>query len=160
MKARETISVWLVLEDGPNKGKFVLQKRAESEKHFPFVCQATWAGKVEPDETIENAVTRECQEEVGDDFAKNFDFSKLELLSKESFIMDDEEWNSYNYLGKIKEELLGLVKIHQDAESEFIFVDEGNLICSLDSGKSPKDNIVLFNDQYKVFKKLINENKK
>jgi len=145
----KSISVWLILENG----KIALQKRREEK--FNSVCQATWAGKSEEDETTENAIKRECQEELGQDFAKNFDFSKLEFISTENFEMKNSKWESYNYTAKILEKDLALAKIHKDAEPEFIFIDKNTEIFPLSSEKDPKENIVLFDDQYKIFEKIL-----
>ena len=83
MNSNKTISVWLVLEDGTNRRKVILQKRSIKNKTFPFMCQATWSGKVSPGEDVKNAVVRECREELGSSFCENIDFSKLEFIRKD-----------------------------------------------------------------------------
>jgi isopentenyldiphosphate isomerase len=158
MKIRETISVWLVLKDGPNKGKIVLQKRAESEKHFPFVCQATWSGGVEDGEDVMDAIKRECREELGENFYNNFDFIKLNFLGKQNFFRESKGnvWECNHYLGKISSKNLNLIKLHSDA-SKLVFIDKNDDIYPLNSAKNPKENIVLFDDQYKILENILNE---
>ena len=73
----KTISVWLTVVDGKNAGKIALQKRNEVNSRFLYICQSTWAGKVEDGESVDTAVRRECEEELGKDFADNFDFLNL-----------------------------------------------------------------------------------
>jgi len=137
----KTISVWLKIETG----KIALQKRSASNKRFSDVCQATWAGKVEDTETVENAVKRECKEELGADFADKFDFSKLKPLDKSEFLIDGKKWECFNFFGEISEENLAKVKLHKEAKSEFVFADKKNF-----------DKIILFDDQKKVLEKIIN----
>jgi len=158
MKDKKTISVWLKLEDGQNAGKFILQKRSEDNKNFHYICQAAWAGEIEDKESAEDAIKRECREELGNNFADNFDFLELELISIESFLLNGENWESHNFFGRIKDNLLKTVKLHSEAKPEFIFIGKNDEVYSLESGKDPKINIVLFGDQYKTLKKILNGN--
>ncbi len=155
MAVNKTISVWLVIIDGENKGKIPLQKRSVGEQAFHYVCQATWAGKVEPEESTEAAIKRECREELGKDFFEKFNFSKLKLLSEINFIAKERRWVGYNYLGKIRSSFLEDVKLHNEAFPNFVFIGNMDKIYSVKSGKDPKNNIVLFDDQYKILKKLL-----
>jgi ADP-ribose pyrophosphatase YjhB (NUDIX family) len=150
----KSVSVWLKLTDGPNKGKFALQKRNEKEIRFQFVCQPTWAGKVEENESVETAIERECEEELGKNFKDNFDFSELNFIGTQEYSFRGDNWQSYNYLGQITEQKLRLAKLHDQAESRFIFTDKQDKVFDVKSGKSPRFDIVLFDDQYKIFKKL------
>ena len=158
MEKNKTISVWLTIIDGRNKGKIILQKRSLQNKTFAFVCQATWAGKIEIGEDINKAVKRECKEELGDEFYNKFDFSILVLKSKNIYTMKDKEWEVYNLAGTIKEEVLKTARLHKEALPEFIFVDKNSMVYPLNSNKNSKNNIVLFDDQYKVLKEIINGN--
>jgi len=155
MQNKKIVSVWLVVQDGANRGKVVLQKRSLKNKTSVFICQAAWAGKVEAGESLEDAIKRECKEELGEDFADNFDFSKLEFIKKDNLTIGEKTWESYNYFGKISDEAIKMVKVHNEALEDLIFVDKKDLIYPLESGKDPKDNIVLFNDQYKIFKNIL-----
>ncbi|MCX6761024.1 MAG: hypothetical protein NTZ84_02910, partial [Candidatus Nealsonbacteria bacterium] len=92
---------------------------------------------------------------MGNSFCENFDFSKLEFISKDNFIIKKENWESYNYSGEIGEASLKLAKIHDEAFGKFIFVSDKDEICSIKSRKDPENNVVLFNDQYKVLKELL-----
>ena len=151
------VSVWLTLSDGKNKGKIALQKRSLKDS-FPYVCQATWAGKVELGENTMAAIFRECKEELGEEFFKNFDFSKLKLFCKCNFVMKKGKWQANNYIGKISQALLEKVKIHDEALKEFIFVGNSDAVYSIKSEKNPKDTTVLFDNDYEVFNKILNGN--
>jgi ADP-ribose pyrophosphatase YjhB (NUDIX family) len=151
----KSVSVWLELLDGSNKGKFALQKRSEKEIRFQFVCQPTWAGKVEENESIEMAVERECEEELGKNFKDNFDFSALKFIGAQKYAFRGNYWQSYNYLGKITQQKLELAELHGEAEPGFIFADKQDKVFDIKSGKSPRFDIVLFDDQYKIFKKIL-----
>jgi isopentenyldiphosphate isomerase len=157
MIKKNTISVWLIMEDGQNMGKIVLQRRSPEEKNYPYIYQSSWAGKIEPGENNMAAIKRECAEELGNIFHDNFDFSKLIELKKSSSIKGDIEWVCFNYFGKVNENLLNKVKMHDDAYSEFIFVNDDNLVYSVKSGKDPKNNIVLFDDQYEILKNIFDK---
>jgi ADP-ribose pyrophosphatase YjhB (NUDIX family) len=151
----KSISVWLELIDGSNKGKFALQKRGEKEVRFLFVCQPTWAGKVEENESVETAIERECEEELGKNFKDNFDFSALKFVGTQKYTFRGEYWQSYNYLGKIKQQDLELAQLHSEAEPQFIFAGKQDKVFDIKSAKSPKFDVVLFDDQYKIFKKIL-----
>ena len=103
MANNKTVSVWLEIEDGKNKGKIALQKRSAKNKTWKFLCQATWAGKVEENEDLDEAAERECREELGNSFCASIDFPNLEMSYKGEFVMKNEDWSSYNYFSKIKE---------------------------------------------------------
>lgn len=154
----KSVSVWLELIDGSNKGKFALQKRSEREIRFQFVCQPTWAGKVEEGESIETAVERECEEELGKNFKDNFDFSALRFIGAQKYAFRGRYWQSYNYLGKITQQKLELSKLHTEAEPGFIFANKQDRVFDMKSAKSPRFDIVLFDDQYKIFKKILTTN--
>jgi hypothetical protein len=156
MAENKSISVWLVLKDGKNKGKIALQKR--SEEKFQCVCQATFAGKVEPKESINDAIKRECKEELGGTFCEQFNFGSLKLHSKEVYEMEGQDWQANNFLGFVEEKLLLLAKIHNKAYSEFIFTGKDDKIFTQSSKKDPKENVVLFDDQYKALKQILNGN--
>jgi isopentenyldiphosphate isomerase len=151
---KKSISVWLRLEDGKNQGKFAIQKRSLNNKSFFNICQATWAGKSETNEKIAETIKRECAEELGEEFAKNFDFSTLKLLSKSKYEIKNDDWESYNYEGKINEDLLKMAKLHTEAFPNFIFAGGRDKIYPVSSGKDPQNNIVFFDDQYFAWKKL------
>jgi 8-oxo-dGTP pyrophosphatase MutT (NUDIX family) len=159
MIKRKSISVWLILKDCENKCKVALQRRVKDSNHFPYVYQATWAGKIEEGETPEEAVKRECEEELGKQFSDNFDFSILNPIDEENFAEGKNEWISYNYFEKINSEILKIVDIHKEAFSEFTFIGKNEVFYPIESGKNPENNIVLFDDQYKVLKNIFNDNK-
>lgn len=155
MPKRKSISVWLVMEDGENKGKIALQRRSEGNKHFPFVCQATWSGKIESNESNQSAIKRECAEELGEAFSNNFNFSELRFLEEFDFTEGKSEWTGFNYLGKISERELSKAVVHKGAFAEFVFLGSEEQFYDVSSGKDPKNNIILFNDQYNIVKKWL-----
>jgi 8-oxo-dGTP pyrophosphatase MutT (NUDIX family) len=156
MEKNKTISVWLFLEDGENKGKFVLQKRLE--KHRLFVCQPAWSGGIEVGEAPEEAIIRECQEELGIEFAKSFNFLKLKFIGTEGFVKNGEKYEGFHYYSKIRAADLEKVKIHPDAMPDFISIGRNDKFQPISSGLNPKNNVVLFDDEYKILKEIINGN--
>jgi len=160
MTSRKTISVWLVMENGENAGKVLLQKRSANEKNFPNIHQATWAGKADIiDNKLEDTldtIKRECLEELGEDFYKNFDFNNLSALACSGCIDGETSWECSNYFGKINEELLSLAQLHEDAHPNFVFIGMKDEFYPIKSGNNPEKDIVLFNDQYKILKELLN----
>jgi len=115
-----TISVWL---KSKSEGTWLLQKRSEKNRSFPFVCQPTWAGKVEAGEAIEDAVRRECEEELGKDFCANFNFSSLMMVKKTHYARDERMWEVYNFMGLVDDELLEKVVLCDESFPEFIRAD-------------------------------------
>ncbi|KKQ22666.1 MAG: hypothetical protein A3G45_03330 [Candidatus Staskawiczbacteria bacterium RIFCSPLOWO2_12_FULL_37_15] len=158
MEKNKTISVWLTIISGRNKGKIILQKRSSANKTFPYICQATWAGKVKIGEDVESAIKRECVEELGESFFNAFNFLVLKIFSEDKFIMNGAEWTCYNYVGDISNKILKLIRLHSEALPEFILIDSDSEIFPVKSEKNSKNNIVLFDDQYKVLKEIINGN--
>lgn len=123
----------------------MLQKRSESETSFVGVLQATWAGKVEPDEKVEDAIKRECEEELGKDFSDTFIFGKLVFFSEDNFVMKGGDWVCYNYVGEVSDTELVKVKIYGQALPEFVLADKNNF-----------ESLNLFEDQKKVLEKILN----
>jgi isopentenyldiphosphate isomerase len=150
MAENKTISVWLK----DDQDRVVLQKRSETSNSFPFICQATWAGKVEPGEDTLEAVKRECSEELGKEFCDGFDFRALKLFLKGDFKAKDSDWTSYNYFGRIGKEDLQSAKLHSEALPNFVFLAASDKYFPIKKGENPENNIVLFNDQYEALKSL------
>lgn len=156
MDIKETVSVWLKVKDGENHSKFILQKRSTENKTFPYICQATWAGKVEDGEKVDMAIKRECEEEVGKQFCDSFIFNNLRLIENNEFMIGEQKYICHNYLGDIFDEQIKLINLHKEALPELIFLDKSDEIYPVSSGKDPINSIVLFDDQYKVLKKILN----
>ena len=152
---RKTVTVWLVLNDGENKGKIASQRRFTNDSS-PYICSATWDGGIEIGESEMDAVLRECKEELGEIFCNKFNFSEIKLLEKAEFVEDGEEWEVNNYVGKVSEELLKVVKMHKEAFNDFVFIGKDDAIYSKNTGKDPQKNRVLFDDQYLILKKILN----
>lgn len=147
-----TISVWLLIEDGKNIGKSPLQKRV-SEESYPFICQPAWAGKMEDGEDKIDTIKRECEEELGKEFSDSFDFSSLKFISE----TEDNHWVTHNFFSSVTEKQLLKVKMHKDAYPEFIFASKEDIFFPESSLKDPKNNIVLFDSQYKILKEILNK---
>jgi len=154
MSINKGISVWLSIEDGKNKGKIVLQKRSSKNKTFFYVCQGTWAGKVEAGENLKAAIKRECKEELGKEFFYKFNFSELKLFAKGNFFVNKKKCACYNYLGTVSRKILETAIIHKEALPKFIIAGKKDKFYPIKSGKDPKNNIVFFDDQYQVVKKF------
>ena len=166
---KESIAVWLIVTDGKNQGKILLQQRAETEvengkikkQSYPYVCQPTWNGKVEEGETLEEAIEREAKEELGENFGENYNFKKLIPFGAKKYIYKGEEFIGWNFIGLVTEDELNTVKLHQGARSEFIFVSSSNILektkplsnrIDPESGEAIffGSEIVLFDDQWEV----------
>jgi len=144
-----------MINDGESKGKISLQKRSTTNKTFPFLCQATWSGKVEHGEELEETIIRECKEELGDDFCNALDISKLNFIEENDIAVGEENWECYNYLGEINGDLIKLVKMHDGAFKDLILAGKDTEFYPLKDGKNPENNIVLFDDQYKILKDIL-----
>jgi len=153
------ISVLLVLTDGRNKGKIAFQKRS-SRDSFPFVCQGTWAGKVEAKEKITDTIKRECLEELGEKFYSEFNFSDLELIEETQSALSTKEWFGSHYQGFVSQTLLAKAQLHKKAFSEFTFIGDKDVIYPMNSKKDPQKHLVLFSDQYQVVKNFFNATKR
>ena len=153
-----TVSVWLQVTSGERTGKWVLQQRSDKNESFAFVCQPTWAGKMEEGEGIEQALRRECEEELGKLFSDSLDFSTLVMVKKTHYARDEKMWEVYNFVGSISEELLNKAVLSEESCPEFIFVDKNTEIFPLNLGKDPQKHIILFDDQFTVFYDIARSN--
>ncbi len=153
-----TISVWLNIKSGEHAGKWVLQQRSTKNKNFPLVCQPTWAGKVEEGETIEDALHRECAEELGETFFKAFNFTTLVMVKKTHYARDEKMWEVYNFVGSVDGDILKKAVLNDEACPDFILVDKDTHIYPLNLKKDPRENIVLFDDQFTVFYEIARSN--
>ena len=68
--------------------------------------------------------------------------------------MNGEKWICHHYVGTTNGELIKKVKLHKEAFSKLIFADKKDKIYPIISKIDPKNNIVFFDDQYKVFNKI------
>jgi ADP-ribose pyrophosphatase YjhB (NUDIX family) len=155
----KSVAVWLIVENGKNKGKIALQKRSEKDgkkfQSFPFICQPTFNGKLEIGESVENAMQREAKEELGKDFKLPNDLS---LFDTTNYEFKGTPAVSYNFYAKIQEKDLHSFKLHLGAMPELIFVGKNDLlkIKTIDDKTiDPKEEIVMFKDQYLTLKKLL-----
>lgn len=154
MEYIDTVTATLKLEDGPHKGDFVLQQRSEKNKGFHYVCQGTWAGKMESGESPLDALRRECMEELGAEFCNNLNFARLTFIGEELWEVQGKNYRAYQYFGTITEASLSLAKLHTQALGEFLFINEQTQIFPFSEGKDPIKNIVLFDDHYRIVKRL------
>jgi len=162
---KESVAVWLIVTDGKNQGKILLQQRAETEvengkikkQSYPYVCQPTWNGKVKPGEDLMQAIKREAEEELGKDFVKNYNFKRLIPFNSRKYRTKGEEVIGYNFVGLITESELKSVKLHQGALPKFVFIsslDFWERVKPLSEKTDPRSEIVLFGDQWKALENI------
>jgi len=153
---KQSISVWLILKDGLNKGKVVLQQRAEKDKgkiqSFPFILQATISGKIEPSETIQETIIRETQEELG----SNFTLPQLKEFYITEYEMNNKKVICHNFSGQILENDLQKIQLHSGALPNFKFIGKNDFsnLLAYNNNTNPKEQLVLFADQLEALKKL------
>jgi len=165
--------VWLVVADGPNEGKVILQQRAETEiedgaekpQSNPNICQPTWNEKLEPGESLIEAVLRGAEEELGEKFRKDFHAEDVTLFNVLPYTYKGEPAIGYNYVGHISSSQLAKVKLHKGARPKFKVVSSKTHVLSLNKGegidleyaqriKDATNTVVLFSDQCKAFLSL------
>ena len=123
---------------------------------FAGICQATWNGKIEEKESPFEAIQREANEELGEEFFKNYPFSSLIPIrtTKTKSAKDGKEMLSCHWVGPIRKEELKLIKLHFGC-SELVFLEAEDNVYPLTSGVDPKKNIVLFDDDFKILKEEV-----
>lgn len=144
------VEVTLRLTDGPHQGQWALQQRSPMNKTHQYLCQGTWAGKLEPGESINQAIQRECQEELGAQFAGSIDFSSLEEIGNERNEVNGKHYLIHAFVGEVSSKTLGLVDMHAEGMKQFIFIDEKSNVFPMSSGMDAKENIVVFDDMYRL----------
>ena len=163
----KTVGIWLIIKNGADKGKIVLQKRAAFEKRggeiiFQLclgVCQPSCNGTVDKNEKVIEAATREIREEFGSRFADDFPLRGLVCFDVREYVdYLKRQAIGYNFVGAISQERFKKVKLHQGAQ-KFVAVDSKDMsrIKKFDI-KSQSDGfekeIILFQDQYESLRKL------
>ncbi len=162
----ESVAVWLICDEGKQKGKVLLQKRAQKDivngevkvQSSPGICQAACNGKVDFGESPMEAVKREIEEELGKAFADSFHFSSLVRFYTGSYTFNGEAAVGYNFYSFINLQQQNLIKLHAGAEPHFIAVldsDFAKIKINGDKNADPETGIVLFRDQYKALKILL-----
>lgn len=161
----QNIGVWLICEDGRQKGKVLLQLRSQTGKALgqlqshAFICQGTINGKVGPGENLMQAIKRGAREELGEKFAVNYDFNQLvEFHSGKYSYGNKKKGKNHDFVGRISKAEMELIKLYQGAFPDFIFVfpsdfERGKIKCLSDKFTDPGD-IILFNHQWSAFKCL------
>lgn len=165
-KINKSVAVWLILKDGKNAGKVLLQQRAKIEiirgkrkpQFAPFVCQSTWNEKVEREESLIEAVKRGAKEELGEQFARDFDFKSLKMFNKSNYTFKKRKMTSYDFVGVVSQRQLKKVKLHPGAMPKFILAgreDKENLKIFGEKNAAPPKQIVLFKNQLETLKVLL-----
>jgi 8-oxo-dGTP diphosphatase len=98
-----------------SNGKVLLVKRSETKKIDPGVYSGI-GGKVEPGESIYDALIREVEEESG---IKEFESIKVYSITQHPYPPTDCEWINVYFNVKIKEQ----VKIPTSEEGRFDWID-------------------------------------
>ena len=170
MEEKETVNVALACVDGEHKGEIPVQQRAEIEidpktgvekmQSSPYVLQLTFGGKVDKEDkrSLEQAIKRECEEELGEKFAKRFDFSSLKLFHKGEFEYNGRTFKSYSYFGTLTTSQYNLINLHSAAE-KIVWVKEPDLrsIEPLDKSnpsQNPQTTLVMFADFLEALRTL------
>ncbi|MDO8264931.1 MAG: NUDIX hydrolase [Candidatus Parcubacteria bacterium] len=168
----ESVAVWLIVKDGLNAGMVLLQQRAETEiengieipQSNPYICQPSWNEKLEPGESLMDAVIRGAKEELGEEFQKYFNPYELIMFSVSPYTYKGKPAIGYNYVGLISSGQLEKVKLHKGARNQvFKTVCKSDHIVSLGEvhcSKYPKEvkdersTVVLFPDQHNALQSL------
>ena len=171
MEEKETVNVALACVDGEHKGKILIQQRAvtkvnprtgeERLQSYPYVWQMTFGGKVKNGETLEQAIERECAEELGEKFAKQFDFSSLRLFYTVEIAFKGQKSSNYDYFGTLTTKQYDSIILHSAAE-RIVWIKKSYLwlIEPLDKSdlrknfQNPQITSVMFADFVEALQKL------
>ena len=168
MEEKETVNVVLVCVDGKHKGEIFVQQRAETEidpqtgmeapQSSPYVLQLSFGGKVDGEETLEQAIKRECAEELGEKFAERFDFASLTLFHTGEFVFKEKLFRGYSYFGTLTTKQFDLIELHSAAE-RLIWLRESDLskiepLNKLDRSQNPRKDLVMFVDFLEALQEL------
>ena len=165
MEERKTVGVVLVCIDGENRGMVPVQQRAKTEideetgrlvsQSSPHVLQLTFGGKVEKTESLDKAIRREAKEELGEKFAKEFDFSMLTLFHMGEFEFRDKHFNTFDYVGTLTTREYNMIELHSAAE-RIVWIQSLGLgyIKPKQKGVDPKKEMVMFSDQLNALRFL------
>ena len=160
MEERKTVNVVLACADGKHKGEIPVQQRAEREKDpqtgkerlqsNPYVLQLTFGGKVEDGETLEQAIERECAEELGVEFAKQFNVFPLQLFHTAEFVFKERLFKGYSYFGTLTTKQFATISLHSAAE-RIVWIQESDLqniepLDKTDKSQNPQIKSVMFAD--------------
>ena len=166
----KTVNVALACIDGKHKGEIPVQQRADREEDpqtgkqrlqsNPYVFQLTFGGKVDKKDkgSLREAIKRECAEELGENFAKSFDFSSLSLFYEAEIVFKERLSRNYNYFGTLTTAQFNMIELHSAAE-RILWIQESDLqsIEPLDKSnpnQNPQTTFVMFRDFVEALKKL------
>jgi 8-oxo-dGTP pyrophosphatase MutT (NUDIX family) len=173
LEEKETVNVILALNNGERKGMIAAQQRAETKvdsrtgeerlQSNPYVLQFTFGGKVEKEESLKHVAKRECKEELGEDFAKQFDFEQLKQLNKTEFVFKGQRFTNYNYFGTLTNQQYDTIVLHSAAE-KMIWIRRLDLlkISTLDKSnpfQNPQRETVMFADLVQTLQLLYGSSK-
>ena len=173
MEEKETVNVALALSNGEQKGMIPVQQRAETEvdprtgeemlQSSPYVLQLSFGGKVEGEENLRQAIERECAEELGEYFAKNFDFSSLKLFHTGEFVYRGRLFKSYSYFSTLTTAQYETIELHSAAE-RILWIQESDLqsiepLDKTDKSQNPQIKSVMFADFIEALQTLYRDPK-
>lgn len=141
-----TVHVWFYTSDG----KILMQQRGSNKDTFPSLWDVSVAGHVHAGESIEDAVLREVEEEIGLTITKN-DFTLLEVRKNTNIhpngIKDCEF--QHVFLIELKAAIEDLVIQEEEVDAIRLFsIDELNLCIK---NTHPEFNIVPSDMNYYKF---------
>lgn len=166
METRKSVAGWLICVDGPYEGKVLLQQRSDKEvrdgklvpQSYPYLCQPTWHGTVNPHERIYSALVREAREELGSAFASSFHWY-MHFFFRGRYALGTMRGADYNFVGTVSQDDLGKIRLHAGACQKFVAVDGRDLekIKIFERGKNVdlKTNVVTFKEHRSALRKLI-----
>ena len=138
----EVATLWLTNK----KGQILLARRSNTKKHDPGLWAASVSGKLEPGETVLQAVLRETKEELGVDTI----FYRPIYLFKQDFVHPDGELRKFVMYGaKIDQKGIDHIEICEVevAEIKWVEPDEMKQLLETEPGKIiPASAFVLWNE--------------
>jgi len=85
----------LVYAKSTNRYLFLLRNKSRQNGHWGIV-----GGKIDPGETVIQALVREIQEEIGQDYSKN------KFIPLETFTADNQKFVYYTFLVTVEDEFV------------------------------------------------------
>lgn len=122
--------LWLVNE----RGNLLIAKRSDTKKHDPGVWGPSVTGKLEANETVEQALSRETQEELG----LTADTYKAEHLFNEDFLHADGVTRQMSiYYAKVRSGIDSKIHIDREevADIKWVSKDEMRELLKTEPGK-------------------------
>ena len=155
-EVKKSVGVYFITPDGsvllPVRAETEIKDGVEKKQFNPGTHQPTFNGKFKKGESLDDAIKRECEEELGKSFFKVLSLSMLNNFSEKKYEYKKEEYKSYGFWGRISEEDVKKIKLHSGALPNLVRVKHEDL--KKIGNKDSKREIRMFNDQYEELKEL------